>query len=240
MKYYIILGQARSGTSVVHLLLRNHPEISALYDEVNYSPFYDRGLSIFTHGLDEAEEVKKAFPKLYELLACLNNNELTKACGLKTAVNTEKAAKTVVETIKNYLSYVKIILIKRENLTDQYASLIRAQKTGSWHSWQKNVNHISPMIKFREREFIDYVKMSLTINDLLETLKDTNEVIHFYYERDIFPNKIENYYKLFDFLGVSRLDLEIPLQKVAKPAQEFVKKYEYWRKLEEQIKIQIK
>ncbi len=236
MTRYIILGQARSGTTVVHFTLRNHPQVSALYDEVNYSPFYDKGLSVFTHGLDKPEEKSKGFLALFDALTQLNKTDQSTAFGLKTAVNTIYSARTVVEAIQKYLPQVKIIYIYRSRLTDQYASLVRAQKTGSWHSWQKDIEHKSPLIRFKKKEFVNYLKQSLEINRLLSTLRQTNDFFEFNYETDILPNKIENYYKLFDFLGIERINLDIALKKVAKPTSEYVKKYDFWLNLESKLK----
>lgn len=233
---YIILGHARSGTTITSFLLRDHPKVSALWDEVDYSPFYNKGVGAYTHEYDEKEEKEKSFQKIFDALISINETKQTTTYGLKTAINKPEAAEIVKNTITNYLDNVKIIFVERENLTSQYGSIVRAIKTGNWHTWQNDLKESKAKIKANEKHFIEYTLKALKINKTLKQLAKTNEFITVSYEKDIIPNKIENFHKVFDFLNLSYPDYEFPLKKVAPKPEEFLINYKKLKQLEEEIK----
>ena len=45
---YILVGPARSGTTVTHLALKGHPNVSAVRDEVRIDPLFTQGMGAFT------------------------------------------------------------------------------------------------------------------------------------------------------------------------------------------------
>ena len=56
MTKYIIIGHARSVTTVTSFLLRDNTKVSALWNEVDYSHFYDKGVSACPHEYDKNEK----------------------------------------------------------------------------------------------------------------------------------------------------------------------------------------
>lgn len=237
---FIVVGHARSGTTITHYILREHSNVSALWDEVDFTPFYDKGLSVFTHGLDKEEEKIIGYKKIFDALISINSNENTKAEGLKTAINKPEGAIVFKNTVASYLKDVKIIYVFRDNLTAQYGSFIRAVKTGSWHSWQKDLKTQNPKFKVNKSEFIKYIIKSIEINKTLKELSSTNDFLEVVYERDILPNKIENFHKVFEFLGLPLPDYDFPLSKIAPEPHEFLINYNELIKIEKEIKESFK
>jgi len=58
---YLIVGCGRSGSTLIHLLLKGHPNIVALNDELKVSPFFTKGISTFTFGSDLVRGKTSAF-----------------------------------------------------------------------------------------------------------------------------------------------------------------------------------
>jgi hypothetical protein len=238
---FIIIGHARSGTSVTQNILRDHPQVSALWDEVDYSPFYDKGLGAYTHEYDKPEEKEKSFGKIFDAVISINETEQTTAYGLKTAVNKPEAAKIVFDTITQRLdNHIKIIIVERENLTSQYGSIMRAIKSGNWHTWQTNLKQTNAKINADKNRFIEYLIKAIKINSTLKQLKNTNAFITVSYEKDILPNRIENFHKVFDFLELPYPDYDLPLKKVAPAPEDYIKNYKELRETEKQIKEDFK
>ena len=44
---YLIVGYSRSGTTVIHLALKGHPQVSAFNGELRPEPFFSLGISAF-------------------------------------------------------------------------------------------------------------------------------------------------------------------------------------------------
>ncbi len=83
MTNYIIIGPARSGTTVTHLILKGHPQVSALNDEIKVMQLFGKGISAYTFGNDSEYEITLGFRKAFKLLAkrrLHSWNPCTKAC----------------------------------------------------------------------------------------------------------------------------------------------------------------
>ncbi len=236
MTRYIIVGHARSGTSVTHHLLMDHSEVSAVYDEVDCNPFFTKGIGAFTHGLDKESEKQKSFLSLFDAITQLNVTPVTKACGLKTAINNPNAALAMVHTLQENMKDIKIIIVVRNSLVDLMGSIERAKKTGNWHSWQKNIKKENIRFSIPKDEFIEFAINSSHVYEILSGLQKSHEVIFFDYEKDISPNNPDNYNKLYDFLNLSSHQTQIPLKKVAPTAEEYLINYKELKDLEEKIK----
>ena len=131
---YIVVGPARSGTTVTHLCLAGHPNVSALNDEVPVRPFFTEGISTFTHGNDLEEERNRGYLALFDAMCTLRRPGELKACGLKTAIPKHHDAVDFVKAVKAFLPELRIVLTVREDVVAQYGSLLLAKKTGQWHS----------------------------------------------------------------------------------------------------------
>ena len=74
IKRYVVLGLARSGTTVVHFALKGHPNIAALNDEVRVS-FFTEGISTFTQRDDNVLEKKVGSLSLFDAVAGVFSDE---------------------------------------------------------------------------------------------------------------------------------------------------------------------
>ena len=236
MKKYIIIGQARSGTTVIHLFLKGHPHVSALNDEVKITQLFEKGISAYTFGSDLPSEKNRATRKIYDLLALLNADAATKAAGIKCAVGTVEQAKVFVEQIKATFSDVNIILIVREDVLAQFGSMLRAKKTGKFHSWRKENKKSPSSITIDHGRYSQYLLSNIEIVDLLRSLKQTNNFLEISYEKDILIGQ-EYCKKLYDFLELDYIKPTwLNSNKVAPPPNKYIANYDKLKLAEKEIK----
>jgi hypothetical protein len=222
MVRYIIAGNQRSGTSAVHNALKDHPECSALNDEIGIDPFFTQGFSVFTHGNESYWEKEKGLIRLFDCLTSVKATEQTKALGLKTVIKDADRANQFVESVKKNLPGIKIILTYRNDFVAQYASLKRAQSTGKWHSWQKHKTK-DIMITINQETYEKYLLNCLSALDVVQQLKQTHDFLIFDYEMDLMN---QNFRKLFDFVGVSNLPVEwMYAEKVSPMPEKYIIDY---------------
>ena len=125
---YLIIGACRSGTTVVHLAIMGHPNVSALNDEVKINPFFTKGISAFTYGNDLEKEKEKGYSVLFDALTKLTADQNTTTHGMKVATNSSYLAKSAIDVLDKYLDNVKIIVIRRRDLVAQFGSGISGKK----------------------------------------------------------------------------------------------------------------
>jgi hypothetical protein len=65
---YLIVGMARSGTTVTHRALYGHPKVCALDDEIRVDPFFTRGIEAFTVGGANPWERENGSLQLFDAL----------------------------------------------------------------------------------------------------------------------------------------------------------------------------
>ena len=235
MKKYIIIGPARSGTTVTHLILRGHPQVSALNDEVKILELFGKGISTYTFGHDQAGEKNKGPRIAYDMLALLNAGPETKAAGIKCAVGSVEQAKIFVKEIKMSFSDINIILIVREDVLAQFGSLLRAQKTGQFHSWRKEKNKSSLTVTIDKGRYSHYLLSNIKIIDTLRCLKETNNFLEISYEKDICHIRV-CCNKLYDFLRLDHIEpVWLNSKKVAPAPHEFITNYDKLKCAEEAI-----
>jgi hypothetical protein len=224
MKRYIILGCARSGTTVTHQCLKGHPDVSALNDEVRIDYFFAKGLSSFTHGHNLLEENEKAHDTIFNAITSLCSDDRTTTLGMKTAISSLEDALILVKTIKSHLKDIYVIFTIRKDLVAQYGSLKLAVKSGKFHSWRERKKNIKGKIKLGKYRYIDYLFECLYIIEEIQKLKSTHRVLEFNYESDI---QNGNWSKLFDFLGLEqqmKIDW-LTSKKVAPNPQNYICNY---------------
>jgi len=226
MNRYIIVGPARSGTTVTHLCLAGHPNVSALNDEVKVHPFFTEGISTFTHGNDRESERRKGFLALFDTLCTLNRPEELVACGFKTAISNLTEAVDFVNSVQSFLKGVKIVLTLRDDIVAQFGSLERAKATGNWHSWVKPKRGLEGKIKLDKIRLhahaVEYLK---TVREL-QRLKEAHEVFEISYENDILPGNLQVYHRLFQFLELPDMEITwLRSKKVAPAPKDFIAEY---------------
>ncbi|MFH1319492.1 MAG: sulfotransferase [Bacteroidota bacterium] len=233
---YIILGLARSGTTVTHFALMGHPNVSALNDEVKVSFFTD-GISTFTQRNDNQREKDKGFIALFDAITSIFANENTRALGLKCIPDSPKSAKDLVGALKKHFIDHKIIITVREDLVAQLGSLIRADTTGNWHSWRQHGKEKELTIVIKKSHLKKYIYTCLEISAELKKLHKTHDVLEFYYEKNFLNNSQPDFIELFDFLNLPRENVTwLKSEKVAPAPELYIKNYAKLKRLHEEIK----
>jgi hypothetical protein len=223
---YLVIGYSRSGTTVVHLALKGHPNVCALNDELKPEPFFTKGISTFTHGADFKDEKEKGFSAIFDAVTRIRANENTLANGAKTACNSPELAKAVVAVLQNYLRDLKVVIILRKDLVAQNGSGIIGKKTGIMHSWYKGFEGRKiDKIKINKWRFIAYVHNVHRMYNELSKLKKTHDVLELCYE-DLLSGEIEFFPKIFRFVGVPEIDPTwLSSKKVLPPPQDYITNY---------------
>ena len=218
---FIVVGMQRSGTTVTHVGLKDHPSITMSTDEVYISPFFTKGLSAFTGGKESYAQRRSGFLALFDLLAASRVTEKTEAFGIKCAVGNRQEAIEFCNAVREYFPDIRIILISREDLVSQHASLLRAEKSGEWHAWEGQKRAWSGSFAIPRQAFLDYATECRHTVAQLRTLKRSHKVMELVYERDIAPGV--RYDLVFEFLGVPVIPVDwLKMSKVAPPAETFV------------------
>ena len=237
---YILVGPARSGTTVTHLALKGHPNVSAVRDEVRIDPLFTQGMGAFTTSgktyLSEQEQ-ENHISAIFDAITTLEADQNTIASGLKIAVSSPKLASQLVECLQTYMKDITIILTVREDIVAQYGSGLRSRATGQSHSWRKAKGNGDFTVNIAEDKFVSYANEILNVLEVLQKLKSTHQVIEINYEKNILPNMYEAYYKLFEALGLPQVEISwLNSSKVAPPPEEYILNYVNLRDILEQIK----
>ncbi len=235
LKRYVILGLARSGTTVVHFALKGHPNVAALNDEVKVA-FFTEGISIMTMRDDNTLEKKVSAIPLFDTIAGVFADDNTQALGLKCITESVEVTRELVQALSKYYKEMKIILVIRDDLTAQYGSMQRARITGEWHSWRKSGRFQNQKVKLSKREFGKYVKRSIAKLKELRALKNTHDVLEFNFEEQLLSAEGPDFSPLFKFLEISDLKVTwLDSKKVAPPPEDYILNYEKMNKFCDEI-----
>ncbi len=222
---FLVIGCARSGTTISQLALAGHPEISMFTGEIKPQPFFSEGITTFTYGNQNEIEKTQGWTRLFDAISTMHPKSHIKANGIKTVVYKVSDALLIKENIQQNFPNIKIVYVYRKNLLAQYASLLLAMKTGQWHSWSiPNSLPFKGLINIKKRSFGFYLKQCFWINEIIPSLEKTHEVLRFSYEDDILKS---SFGKLFDFLDVQNINPHwIDSEKVAPDPEKYIERYE--------------
>ncbi|GAB4352253.1 MAG: hypothetical protein Kow0099_36450 [Candidatus Abyssubacteria bacterium] len=223
---YIIIGYPRSGTTIIHLAVMGHPNVTALTDEMKIVPFFTRGISIFTFGNDTREEKERGYRALFDALTLLKEKEDTRAHGLKVVCPSPERARALVHVLQRYIDDIKVILILRRDLVAQLGSELHAKKTGVYHSWYGRFQDMKPKkIKIYKFEFIGYASSVFETHHELKRLEETHHVLDIHYE-DLLAHQSEVFEKIYAFLNIPALEPTwLDSKKVLPPPEEYITNY---------------
>ena len=235
MKKYIVIGPARSGTTVTHLILKGHPQVSALNDEVRIEELFGKGISAYTFDNDLQDEKNIGFGKCFDLLALLNVGPKTRAAGIKCAVGSVRAARVFVERIKLSFPDINIILTVREDIVAQFGSLIRAQETGRYHSWNEEKSKAPLTVTIEKDSYSRYLLENVEIIEILRSLKQTNSFQEISYEKNILLG-LDYCEVLYNFLDLEHIEPTwVTSEKVAPNPKGFITNYDSIKQIEERV-----
>lgn len=236
---YFIIGHQRSGTTLIHLLLKDHPNVSALNDELRASPFFSEGLSCFTHGNDYPEEKNLGYVRLFDTITTLMASSNTMANGAKCVCNSKKVAQILVEVISKHFQGMKIIHVVRNDLVAQYGSMLSSGKSGIMHSWYKGYSDQKiNRVNINKHLFIAYILGCLDTDSAIGTLKKTNPYYRCNYEEYLGNPDIAKS-NLFNFLQIPDLSVDwLASKKVLPSPERYINQYQAHSELMEKIKQQ--
>lgn len=203
MKKFIILSQARSGSTLLNESIMQHPDLNVFGEIFNYH----RGSSLFAD-----KEGSNILP----------HKELKRLCSRENCIkahNEYDGFKLLLchvhNDVKSYLKESLIILLRRKNLLARYVSHFVAQNTGIWVAEE----HYQGSVRINPKN---------ATNDILKTIaaydkyKDLSS-LDLYYEDSIF----ENVNKVCDLLEIERFTPIITsIKRVNRPLEDIIINYD--------------
>lgn len=240
---------ARSGTTVTFQALQGHPNVRALMDEVRVSPFFTRGLEVFTTGGANDYEKDHGMGLLVDALTLIPcsiaspqlmgygglpespKSPSVLANGLKTALSGSADAVQFVEamTKRASLQDFAVIRVDRRDLVAQFTSLARALNLGVWHSHtnpgaaRSSPGATDQPMTIDPAEFAIYCRDALDARRELDRLNATHRVFALDYERDIDTGDRSIYRRMFEFLSLPPIDPTwMRSTKVSPPVESYV------------------
>ena len=209
---FLLLGNARVGSTLLQSYLNRHPNI------------YCEGEIYNTDHL-------KIYGKADELKQKMNNNPLQflntygypkhakkiQFAGFKLFYSHFKTEKTKI--IWDYLAEnkdIKIIHIKRRNMLRNFVSLKIAAKTNEWRSFSKQSNTENKQITLSKEECVqEFEKQEYTISEMNSKFKN-HKIIDVYYT-DLTNNREETMNRIFKFLDTQKIRIEDTVLKKQNP-----------------------
>ncbi len=220
---FVVLGSQRSGTSVTQAILEGHPEVAMPWDETE-ADLLGRGYRAYTFGLEAYRERQAANRALFDALAGLHAGAETRAIGVKVALDSLAAAVSVLNGLLEHHPETRVVYVVRDDLLAQFASLKRAEATGTWHLRGSHPDHTGEPVKLvlPADEFRDYALGALRTRVLVGSLAGLRPLLEVSFERDLLGGALDPA-TLFRFLGVAELPVTwATMRKVAPPVEDYV------------------
>jgi hypothetical protein len=221
---YLVIGYARSGTTVTHHIISGHPQVASLLGELKPEPFYTQGKRIFTFG-NEPCNPRIEYPKLFDCLTKFNATADILANGTKTVCNSHRQAENIVDVLRRYLPDIYVIIVKRRDLVAQMGSGIHSKKSGVAHSWRDGADRLKVRkIRISKHKFISYIYNVRRLYSVFDGLNESHKVLNLTYE-DL--SDMDTYSgRIFDFLGIENLKPTwLHDKKIMPGPSEYIKNY---------------
>ena len=135
---FLILGMARSGTTVTHQALQGHPNVRSSMDELKVAPFFTSGIAAFTVSGANPFEQDNGYGLLLDALTLIPCEQRgldvlgyggtdahpkgdVLANGIKVAVGSAEEAETLVAALQRHpsLHELAIVRVHRADLVAQ-------------------------------------------------------------------------------------------------------------------------
>jgi len=218
---FLIVGLQRSGTTYAASVVGGHPQTSTLGPELR-QPFFERGAKTFVGDDATFADVKRTFPALFDAMTLHPEAGDAVAHGAKCAVSSHQEAVALCDCLDTFLPATKVILVTRRDLIASYGSLVRATRSGVWHSWSKQESQ--RQLRLPPRAFRRYVTMSRATTTRFRTLSERHDLLELCYEEHICTGQAPA--KLFEFLGLEPAEPTwVTLQKLNPPADSYVRNH---------------
>lgn len=216
---FLIVGLQRSGTTFAAATVGGHPQTQMLAPELRQD-FFDLGVQRFVSGEATFDVVRDTYPRLFD--AVTGGAADVVARGAKTAVAGHGEALSVCDCLQTFLTDVRVVLVTRRDLIASCGSLLRARRSGVWHSWSGGASERP--IRIAPRALRRYVEDARAAVQRFRRLRDTHEVLELSYEDDVCGGKAHE--RLFDFLGLESVDPTwVHLKKLNPDPRSYIKNH---------------
>lgn len=208
---FLVVGMQRSGTTVTLAELHRHPAVAVAADEI-HTAFFAPGA---------AREAQ--FLGVFDRVA--GRRDGVAAVGIKTALPSAAHGERLARCLADQGRSLAVILVERNDLVAQLASLRRAAGSGTWHRPAGAVASDSGnRVAITAAELTDYVaECRAALAPLHDALRG-RRALHLDYERDIATGRASA--MVTAFLGLPPIPTDEPaLGKVSPPAAESVVDY---------------
>ncbi len=234
---YLVIGYARSGTTVTHLVLMGHPNVATLNDELRPDPFFTRGLTTFTFGADLPEEKSAGHRALFDAITSIRANAQTLALGAKSVNNSPTKAREIVKIMQTSLPEMKVIHVVRHDVVAHFGSALYGKRSGIMHAWNAGARErVVQPIAIPKWQFVSFALGVLRMNRELRALQDSHAVLELAYE-DYLEDPANVHRRLFDFVGVPQLPVTwLPAEKLLPPPESYITNYLEMTRLLEQLR----
>lgn len=223
---YLVVGLPRSGTTLVHTAIMGHPAVSALSDEMQVCPFFERGLSSFTYGHEFDEEKRCGHRVLFDAMTSIMATDRTTAMGAKCCAQTVEQAHVLVGAMRSHFPDMKVVLTIRKDLVAQYGSLRSARATQAWHSWNAGIDkNRQKKVHINRFLFTRYALRCLESMQVLRQLHESHDVFECDYEK-LLVSRDTVFEEIFRFLGLKPVNITwLKAEKVKPPPDQYIKNY---------------
>jgi len=223
---YLVIGCPRSGTTVMHMAMAGHPQVTSLSDEMETTPLFAMGLSTFTCGAESNAERQGGLRALFDAITTITAEPGHTHRGAKVCARSPAEALILVEALRAYLPEVRAILTIRDDLVAQYGSLRKARRSNVWHSWNPGAAaERNRKLKLNGWLFRRYAINTLEVIQTLRTLAESHQVLECSFERlQTEANAI--YQEAFSFLDLEPHPVSwLNARKVNPPPADYISNY---------------
>lgn len=223
VKNILVVGMARSGTTLVQRLLLEHPLIVGPRFELT-DVFLSAGIDAFTQvQLDDAT-LAASQTRLFRAMAAASVGDDDILC-LKYASNGGENLVRNSHRALDWIDDLKIIVIHREDAIAKFASFAVAVRNAQWHfdpAEKVPAEYYRP-IRLSKVAFAAYYAEHLTVQDGFKEVAQRDNAYLLDFARLEGGDFDALLAELAEFLGLPPFGpVTIPFQKSAPPAQDFV------------------
>lgn len=217
---FVIIGQERTGSTLLQMLLQSHPNVLSLGELFNGNIEIRRKSPI--RAINEGED-----PILFadQHLFDTNQSSIT-SIGFRLFYTHAK-----IGSWKHIWKYIadqnlKIIHLKRKNLLDRYLSFQVAQRTKEWAKTNSKGPIKSPRVTINVQDCVRSFNETEWFYNHIESQFVNNEIYELYYE-DLTSSLEFESKKIQEFLGLNFHNLSSPTRKQQKkPKREVIENYD--------------
>lgn len=230
---FIILGVARSGTTLIQQAIEGHPLVNCVNGDVCDYMVADSGPEIFsynnvtTSGVDSTWATKCNLDFLFNIIG--QNHDVV---GFKTAFHSPDVASRFADRVASADRSVKIIATIRKDYLAIEASMQLALKLGRFHAYSGDKNN--KRIRLDPVVFSQSVLRYNQIISEIRKMTTTMDVLEISYEDEILPGDFSFYPRICEFLKLNEVvPTWLKMKKQAKAPEEYVENYKELRRIEE-------